>query len=321
MCLHPLKASLNPEGGRPLLTPEGEFKLGCGKCAECISRRASDWALRAKHEISLHDENCFLTLTYDDDNLPGQFIVKGDFQKFMKRLRKKTQKNLRYMVSYEYGGKTNRPHMHAIIFGWTPENQEYLRETPSGYPLFTAQSVSKLWDKGYHSVADANAKTAYYIASYALKGNSSTVIDRDTGEEVEISDSMDVSKKPGIGLKYLINNAEQLVNSGEVLPRYYQKHLEDPSVIERNFPEADVSKFKHLHEQYQNESLSRLKERGSHEIYSRHVILHQKTALHSAAFRADCEYNQKNGRRLKEIKARENLLKHDRDMYAKSLNV
>jgi hypothetical protein len=301
MCLHPIKASLNPEGGRPLLTPEGELQLGCGKCAECISKRASEWAMRAKHEISLHQENCFLTLTYDDENLESQYIVHEDFQKFLKRLRKKVGK-ISYMVSQEYGSKTNRPHFHAIIFGWTPPNQEYLKHTPSGYPLYRSESVSKLWDKGYHSIGEANAQTAYYIASYALKGNEAVIIDEVTGEEVEIRDKMLVSKKPGIGLKYLEQNAEQLVDSRQNLPRYYQKKLEE--------------KFPDLHEQYQNDAQERLKTRSSHEIFARHCILHQKTALHSTSFRADYEYSKKDNRKLKEIEFRKLQLERSRDEFA-----
>ena len=202
MCLSPISAALNPEGGRPTITSEGNLKLPCGKCVECISRRASEWATRAEHEIAEHDENCFLTLTYDDENLPGKYIVKEDFQKFMKKLRKKTGKKLQFMVSYEYGERTARPHMHAIIFGYNPPNQEYLRDTLSGYPLFASDSVSELWGKGYHSIAEANAQTAYYIASYALKGKSKVIFDADLNKEVEVHDQMDASKKPAIGLKY-----------------------------------------------------------------------------------------------------------------------
>lgn len=237
----------------------------------------------------------------------------------MKKLRKTTENKLGYMVSYEYGGKTNRPHMHAIIFGYSPSKQVHIKNSPSGYPLFTSESISKLWDKGYHSIADANAKTAYYIASYALKGNSTYIVDEETGEEVEVHDKMDVSKKPGIGLKYLAKNAEQLVNSGDILPRYYLKHLEEPRVIDKNYPWIDTTGFPQLFMDYQNRSMENLKARSSHEIYSKHCIVHQKNALHSTPFRADCDYSKKNNRKSEEIKARGELLKKDRNNFADKL--
>jgi len=73
MCLFPGKAKLNPEGGRPLFHPDGALKLPCGKCDECPKLRASAWGMRAQHEISLHNKNCFLTLTYNN-----QHSVTGD---------------------------------------------------------------------------------------------------------------------------------------------------------------------------------------------------------------------------------------------------
>ena len=117
MCLNPLRAELPLEGGRPVLDTEGTLLLPCGKCTMCISKRAVEWATRARHEISCHDDNCFITLTYSEENLESEKINKEHFQKFMKRLRKYTGKKIRYMVSYEYGTKLNRPHMHAILFG------------------------------------------------------------------------------------------------------------------------------------------------------------------------------------------------------------
>ena len=40
--------------------------LPCGKCPSCIEARSKSWALRCVCEASLHDENCFVTLTYNN---------------------------------------------------------------------------------------------------------------------------------------------------------------------------------------------------------------------------------------------------------------
>lgn len=226
MCLFPTSARLPPEGGRPKIDPEGDLKLPCGKCSECISARALEWSLRCRHEISLHEENCFLTLTYDSKNLPSHFTVKEPFQNFMKSLRQHLKKKLSYIVSHEYGTKTYRPHHHAIIFGYNPPEQKFLKNTTGGNSIFTSPEITRFWDHGFHSIGCANEKTAYYIASYALKGKKKKITHPDTGEMVIISDTMDVSKRPAIGLNYLIKNQKQLVHSGEKLPRYYKKKLE-----------------------------------------------------------------------------------------------
>lgn len=230
-----------------------------------------EWAARARHEISEHTDNCFLTLTYDEESIPSQFIIKEDFQKFMKRLRSKTFKKIRYMVSYEYGTKKFRPHFHALLFGYSPKSQTFLKNTNSGYPLFTSEEISKLWPHGFHSIAEANEKTAYYIASYALKGKKRVVFNEQTGEECEISDKMNVSTRPAIGLNFLRKNAEQLVNCGQPLPRYYQK------VLEKENPE--------LFEEYQNKVATLINNRTSREMYAKFEIDSAKSNLRTSALR------------------------------------
>lgn len=267
MCLFPIRAE-KQEFGRPKLDPEGAIQLPCGKCFECKSKRAVDWALRARHEMSDHNENCFLTLTYDDNNLPSHLIVKSYFQKFIKRLRKKLHSDIRYMVSHEYGGKTGRPHHHAIIFGWTPCQQRYLQEAPSGEPLYTSHELETLWPHGYHSIGTANEKTAYYIASYSLKSSSHDVLCPDTGEYLRVTDSMDSSKRPAIGRNYFFKNVNQLIDSNTQLPRYYIKLLDD------HYPD--------LAEKYENRNmLQNNKPKSAHQKLAKYIITDQQTNTNS----------------------------------------
>lgn len=297
MCLLPIRARLPEDGGRPKLDPEGDLKLPCGKCHVCISKRAIDWATRVRHEISEHNENCFLTLTYNDENLCSQFTVKSDFQKFMKRLRRTQTNKLKYMVSYEYGTKTFRPHMHAIIFGYTPPKQTFERTTNSGSKLYTSPEINKLWDKGFHSIGEANEKTAYYIATYALKGKQREITHPDTGETIEIRDSMNTSKRPAIGLNFLMNNAQQLVDSQKPLPRYYQKKLEI------HFPD--------LYDVYRQRVEENLTVRGDEEAYAKLIIDNQKMDSLTGGLRPD-EIDPQEAKRREFFKLQ---LKHNRDNY------
>ena len=46
------------------------LSVGCGKCIGCLMERSRSWALRCFLESELHDENCFITLTLNNDNIP-----------------------------------------------------------------------------------------------------------------------------------------------------------------------------------------------------------------------------------------------------------
>lgn len=268
MCLMPISAA-RQEHGAPKFDPEGELKLPCGKCTECIKKRSIDWATRARHEMSCHKENCFLTLTYNPESLPSDFIVKKDFQKFIENLR--YHHDVRYMVSYEYGTKNFRPHMHAILFGYSPDDQKFYKNSKSGEMLFTSKFIDNLWNKGFHSIGTANEKTAYYIASYALKGKKHEITHPNTGEIETVTDTMDVSKRPGIGLEYFKRNYKQLVDTRSPLPRYYQKKLE----------EIDLDYF----QKFQDQQTSDLKTRSSHEVYAKFCIDQQKLDQSDSEYR------------------------------------
>ncbi|AZL82929.1 replication initiator protein [Apis mellifera associated microvirus 29] len=293
MCLNPINAELQ-EFGRPRFTPDGGLRLPCGKCYECIKKRSSEWALRARHEIACHDENCFITLTYSDEKLPGIFLVKDEFQKFMKRLRKHAKKPLRYMVSHEYGSNTFRPHHHAIIFGFNFPNQSFLKTTGKGEKIFTSPLLDSLWGNGHSSIGTANERTAYYIANYSLKGKRHELTDPSTGELVTVTDSMDASKRPAIGYNYLEQNYKQLVHSDEILPRFYIKKLEKiaPDLLE----------------EYENSRSLKLKNRSSHEVYAKYIIDQQKLQNSETVLRTAPEIG-------KEDTHYKNYLKTNRDEY------
>lgn len=224
--------------------------------------------------MSLHKENCFLTLTYDDNNLPDihDFSQKTLFKLFIKRLRFSLgDKKIKYLASHEFGGRTFRPHHHLIIFGWSPANQQLLKYTPAGYPIFRSPHLEKNWEHGYSSVAEANSQTAYYVASYALKGKKHTYTQPD-GEIITVKDSMTCSQ--GIGLQYAIKNLTQLIDSEQHLPRYYKKKL-----LEQN---------PSLHEQYdERESFRNPRTKSDHEKYAKFIINEQKKTNQNETFRED----------------------------------
>jgi hypothetical protein len=103
--------------------------LPCGKCPNCMKRRTSGWSFRLIKEGERSETAHFVTLTYDTKYVPltkNGFMTlnKRDIQTFMKRLRKNSDKKLKYYVCGEYGSKRDRPHYHLIIFNADVEKIE-----------------------------------------------------------------------------------------------------------------------------------------------------------------------------------------------------
>lgn len=70
------------------------------------------------HESQSHDFSCFVTLTYDDEHMPyGGDLHYRHFQLFLKKLRKRLGRPVRYFMCGEYGDRLGRPHYHAILIG------------------------------------------------------------------------------------------------------------------------------------------------------------------------------------------------------------
>jgi hypothetical protein len=226
MCVKPIKAFI-PEFGRPILDKEGDCVIPCGTCHECITLRASDWGCRVQHELGEHNQNCCVTLTYSDDHLPNLLQRKRNYQLFMKKLRRKFKKKILSLVSHEFGSVNGRIHHHAILFGISFDDMTFYKKSKKGTNLFRSRLLSELWSDsngkslGWANIGEASAKAGFYIASYALKKCSQEVINEETGEITIIEDSMDASKNPGIGLRYLRRNHRQMVLRGDRLPRYY----------------------------------------------------------------------------------------------------
>ena len=86
--------------------------LPCGRCIGCRLDRSRDWALRCVHESKLYDQNCFITLTYDDEQMASSCtLVPEHLQMFWKRLRRAIEPvRIRYFACGEYGDDEDFSH-------------------------------------------------------------------------------------------------------------------------------------------------------------------------------------------------------------------
>jgi hypothetical protein len=232
-CYKPLKAwkarRANPSGKRGITFNKSEgfsdqpVELPCGQCIGCRLEKSRQWAMRCMNEAQLHEDNCFLTLTYDDKHLPPNANLHlPHFQKFLKRLRKSLHpQKIRFFHCGEYGqndpqnpkhneqygiSELGRPHYHALIFGWIPDDLELIRDK-DGIRLYMSHYLEKLWPYGYNTVGSVTFDSAAYVARYCVKkingDNKSDHYRRtnpQTGETIEInSEYTTMSRRPGIG--------------------------------------------------------------------------------------------------------------------------
>jgi len=212
-CYHPLSAYQCADGSivfqeRRWFNTVKTLSLPCGQCIGCRLERSRQWAMRCMHEAQLHENNCFITLTYDNTHLPsdGSLHYK-DFQLFIKRLRKKFGPRIRYYMAGEYGENFGRPHFHACIFGFDFHDKKLWKRSPSGSMLYRSQDLEILWPFGYSSIGDVNFESAAYVARYIMKkvtGHNSkahyTEANPETGEITTRKPEFNkMSLKPGIG--------------------------------------------------------------------------------------------------------------------------
>lgn len=216
-----------------------ELSLPCGQCIECRLNRSRKWAMRCMHEASIHEANSFVTLTYRDEHVParGQ-LVYSDFQKFMRRLRKKLGPVSFYMCG-EYGEQNWRPHFHACLFGKDFDDKKYMATNGNGDKLYTSDILNELWPYGFALVGDVTFQSAAYVARYCVQ--------KRTGEEAKtwyarvdkdgvyqlVPEFNRMSLKPGIGKRFLelwktdIYPHDYVIVNGVKCPppRYYDKVL------------------------------------------------------------------------------------------------
>jgi len=158
-----------------------KLRVRCSHCINCKIHRAQEWCLRLEMESKYWQDCCFVTLTYNDENLPRHIIDGHLFYTdeeikehpelsyiyeptlhdkhltlFFKRLRKQLESKIRYYAVGEYGTRFGRPHYHMIIFGLSGT-------------VANAQLIAKCWNYGFVDVRHFFKETCSYIAGYVQK--------------------------------------------------------------------------------------------------------------------------------------------------------
>lgn len=201
-------------GARKSVLDESALQIPCGKCEGCVVDKSRIWSVRMHHELSLHEQSSFVTLTYADDN--QRVIDKEHLQLFFKRLRKKI--SCRYFACGEYGDQTRRPHYHMVLFGADFLGGSY----KINEELYGNKILESIWGLGNVVVAPVSFNAICYVAGYVCKK-----MGKDDGFQL-------MSRKPGIGKGWLDKYKQELIDNGFVvidgqklnIPNQYMKWYE-----------------------------------------------------------------------------------------------
>lgn len=169
----------------PISLTEQRQVVPCGHCEECIDGKRLSWSIRLQAEKKHAFNSYFITLTYRDGEHQG-VLVKEDLQRFFKKYRRRIDRKygkpvwvnkdtgvftykkpargskmhktievpeeykLKYYAVGEYGGKTFRPHYHAIVYN------------------VDIKEMHKAWDKGFTRQGQCNEARINYVTSYVI---------------------------------------------------------------------------------------------------------------------------------------------------------
>lgn len=237
------------------------INLPCGQCVMCRLERSRQWAMRCLHEKSLYRESCFVTLTYEDQNIPllsgpcvkdRQTLSLRDVQLFMKRLRKQMGEGIRFYLCGEYGCVSSRPHYHVLLFNRDFHDKKHFKDTRAGDRLFTSKSLDNVWGNGLAVFGDVTFESCAYVARY--------VVDKITGDMAEVHyggrlpEFATRSMRPGIGAGWFDRYGDHAYKHDSVVmrgslmkpPKYYLARMEaiDPSRVSRLKQRRNLLRFR-----------------------------------------------------------------------------
>jgi len=205
--------------------------LPCGKCIGCRMEYARQWAIRCVHEAELHENNCMVTLTYNDEHLPDDGSLRPqDVTLWLKRLRKSFPEiKIRYFLAGEYGSQLSRPHYHVLLFGIDFADEINYHKKDKRPPI---SELKETWKLGHVHVTPLTIETASYVARYCLKKQTDEIqyTNKESGVILH-REYTRMSRRDGIGAAWLAQNHADTYKDDTIIvgqkisrpPRYYDK--------------------------------------------------------------------------------------------------
>lgn len=201
--------------------------LPCGHCVACAQDYARTWQARIMCEALYYEKKCFLTLTYKD---APENPSKEDLREFIKKLRNKFGKGIKFFAAGEKGTVTHRSHYHMILFGEDFSSDRQLMTKRGLNLVYGSPTLDNLWKHGFTSIGCLDVASAGYVSKYCDKKKISS---QDDGEFVMMS--------RGLGKQFFIDNKDKIFDSDFVyfdgnkfkFPRYFLKLANDSDFYTR----------------------------------------------------------------------------------------
>lgn len=189
--------------------------LPCGHCIACAQDYARTWQARIMCESLYFDKKSFITLTYSD---APESPSKDDLRRFIKAVRNKYGKGIKFFACGEKGTESKRSHYHLILFGVDFAEDRYEIAKRGLNLVYRSPSLEKLWPYGFSSIGSLDISSAGYVSKYCDKKKISRI---DEGEFVMMS--------RGLGRRYFADHHDEIFNSDFLyfdgnkfkIPRYF----------------------------------------------------------------------------------------------------
>lgn len=233
-----------------------KYRIGlvpCKKCWACRLNYSAEWATRIMNEVQYHENNYFITLTYDEQHVPklkeitykdkdgkehtirnkGQFkntLNPDDIKRFINSIRKHFErlghKGVKYYLCGEYGQNgTTRPHYH-IIFMNLPLNPEKFYDFHQDENLkmhWKTKEVEEIWGKGIIDVAMVEWADAAYVARYGTKLYINNGSVEEYAKSGMVREFVRCSRRPAIGLHFCEDNEFDLLYTDKITMKNFRE--------------------------------------------------------------------------------------------------
>lgn len=253
--------------------------IPCRHCWSCQLKYAAEWATRLTWESQRYEHKYYITLTYDEEHVPifssmlytdkdgktteyendgtwNGSLEPKDMNKFINTLRKHYErqgiKDIKYFYCGEYGGKTERPHYHMILFGAPLKIEQFydFYEDPKHKKLhWKSKELDKWWNKGMIDVAEVEWNSCAYVARYCMKKISNENDGRIYAEKGKYKEFIRMSRKPGIGMRYYDENLEKIYENDEVIQKTIKGNtsaFKPPKAFDRKFKESHPEQWEKI---------------------------------------------------------------------------
>lgn len=255
--------------------------IPCRHCWACQLKYAAEWATRLTWESQYHKHKYYITLTYNEENLPiyakfkyispeGENIIyendgtwtgtlePNDVTKFINTLRKYYErrgiKGIKYFYCGEYGSEGKRPHYHMILFGAPLDlNQFYSYKLDNKHHKmhWKSKELERWWGKGIVDVAEVEWNSCAYVARYCMKKIDNNNDPKEYAAQGKIKEFIRMSRNPGIATRYYQENKDKIYELDEVIQRTIHGNVSSfkpPAAFDKKLKEEDPELYEQIKE-------------------------------------------------------------------------